>query len=158
MQIRLTWGVKMWCNRSCSLQSSGCKCCMTVNFNRSLNEMAFVEMLWKILHVCTLQTVIKVLWFVFGVHPAIPPLITHFFHPEFQKLSLSPVLQTRFRSDALLFSIPLPPSAICHSKVLTAKHLLWKDFKAYTLSEWTLSSLTDSFWLFNQVHHFCSSQ
>lgn len=62
-------------------------------------------------------------------------------HPVFSLCSrISPqstILQSWVRSDLLLFSIPIPPSAICHSWVLTAKHLLWKGFKALTVSHST---------------------
>lgn len=35
--------------------------------------------------------------------------------------------------SAALSSIPLPPLAICHTWVLTAKHLLWKDLLLFVL-------------------------
>lgn len=44
------------------------------------------------------------------------------------KNSLPPILQSWVRSDVLLSSGPLTPSAICHSGVLAAKHSLWKCF------------------------------
>ncbi len=58
------------------------------------------------------------------------------FHPKFQKLSSSnPSIPSQ------VWSVPLPPSAICHSCVLAAKHFLWKYFKAHTVSHATFFCL-----------------
>lgn len=68
---------------------------------------------------------------MFGAQSLIPLAI---FHLDFQKLSPPTVSPFGVRSDLLLSSIPLPPSAICHSGVFAAKHLFWKDFKAHIVS------------------------
>lgn len=71
------------------------------------------------------------------------------YHPFFipsSKNSLPPIFQSRVRSDPLLSSIPLPPSAICHSRLLAAKQLFWFFFfKAHTVSHSTFSWLNKLF-------------
>lgn len=87
-------------------------------------RLVFVENSVKppesLVRVRTLQTVFKVIWFMFGVDPENPSSYRQFFILS-SKNPFSPILQSPVRSDLLLSSVPLPPSAICHSRVDAAK-------------------------------------
>lgn len=76
-----------------------------------LNDMPGVcgnllKPLERLLWVRTLQTLIKVLRFMFSFDPETPPCFTQFFRPEFQKLSSSnPSIVSQVWSAALHYSL-----------------------------------------------------
>lgn len=141
------WGKKSSAHHRLNMRSG-----FDVKMAVLMNGFMLVECHWNnSKDICVSGPSLKVIWFLFGVNPAVPPLIAHF-SSWVPKNSLPLILHYRVRSDLVLSSIPLPLSAICHSRVLAAKDLLWKDFKAFTVSHSTFAWLNKLFLLYFPIN------